>query len=71
MECRKVKKKKKKKGKISPFISPRKIKSRPLDYVQYGSTASGSETRSIVGIKSLFQKFKSTVAIWVRQNVAP
>ena len=40
-------------GKISPFISPRKIKSRPLDYVQYESTARGSETRSTVGIKSL------------------
>ena len=42
-------------GKISPFISPRKIKSRPLDHVQYESMAGGSETRSMVEIKSLFK----------------
>ena len=39
--------------KVSPFIGPRKIKSRPLDYVQYKSTARGSKTRLTVGIKSL------------------
>ena len=47
--------KSKKKGKILPFISPRRIKSRPLDQVQYTSIAGGSETRSTVGIKSLFR----------------
>ena len=44
-----------KEGKISPFINPRRIKSEPLDYVYYESTARGSETRSTVGIKSLFK----------------
>ena len=42
-------------GKISHFISPRKIKSRPLDYGQYESMARGSEARSTVGIRSLFR----------------
>ena len=42
-------------GKMSPFISPRRIKSRPLDHVQYKSTAEDSETRSTVGIKGLFK----------------
>ena len=42
-------------GKVSHFTGPRKIKSRPLDYVQYESTARGSETRSTVGIKSFFK----------------
>ena len=44
-----------KEGKISPFIGPRKIKSRSLDYVQYESMARGSKTRLTVGIKSLFK----------------
>ena len=44
-----------KEGKILPFISPRRIKSRPLDHVQYTSTVGGSETRSTVGIKGLFR----------------
>ena len=44
-----------KEGKVSPFIGPRKIKYRPLDYVQYESMARGSETRSTVRIKSLFK----------------
>ena len=42
-------------GKFSPFISPTKIKSKSLDYVQYESTARGLETRSTVGIRSLFR----------------
>ena len=44
-----------KERKISPFISPRRIKSRPLDHVQYASTVGGSETRSTVGIKGFFR----------------
>ena len=44
-----------KERKISPFISPRKFKSRSLDYVQYESTARGSEARMMVAIKSLFK----------------
>ena len=44
-----------KEEKISPFISPRKTKSRLSNQVQYGSTARGSESRSTVGIKSHFK----------------
>ena len=44
-----------KEGKVSPFIGPRKIKSRSLDYVQYELTTRGLETRLIVGIKTLFK----------------
>ena len=42
-------------GKTLPFISPGKIKSRPLDHVQYASTVGGSKTGSTVGIKGLFR----------------
>ena len=42
-------------GKPLPFISPGRIKSRPLDHVQYTSTAEDSETRSMVGINGLFR----------------
>ena len=44
-----------KEGKISPFISQRRIKSRPLDRAQRISTAEGLETRSMVGIIGLFK----------------
>ena len=44
-----------KEGKISPFISPGRIKSRPLDRAQHTSMARGSKTRSTVGIKGLFR----------------
>ena len=48
-------KKSEKEGKISPFISPSRIKSRPLDHAQRTSTAEGSETRSTVRIRGLFR----------------
>ena len=56
-------------GKISHFISPRRIKSRPLDHAQYESKVGNSEARSTVGIKGLFKKFKPTVKISIRQSV--
>ena len=44
-----------KEGKISPFISPRIIKSRPLDCIQWKSTAGSLEARLTVEIKDLFK----------------
>ena len=44
-----------KEGKPPPFISPGRIKSRPLDHVQSTSTVGGLETGSTVGIKGLFR----------------
>ena len=47
-----------KEGKVSPFIGPRKIKSKLLDYVQYKLTARGSEKDRLLGLKA-FSKIQT------------
>ena len=65
-ETNSERKKSEKEGKTLPFISPRRIKSKPLDHVQYTSTAGGSETRSTAGIRGLFKSLNQRS--WSRES---
>ena len=51
-----------KEGKFSPFISPRIIKSKSLDRIQWKSMAGGLEERSMVKLKDLFKNLNQ----WLR-----